>query len=328
MAGDIVITAAELDALYGASGTALKAYLCIRQRLDVASGLAGTKGRLSWQAIGEACETHIPRGAGEQVERPPRTSVQRAVADLVRRGVLMPAGSREALVFSMPLAATGSVTPNRNRASSGRVPGGVNRASSGRCNDVDLYDDFGVCEVEPGRVPGGFRAGEPGQHQGSRIKVYTPQAASTTLTEGGAPAVQRAAVEGSAEEQGPEMARAIEIVTMLRREGARLNAMDPRVLGWVRAGVSDAVLLAAMSAAQERRSSEGSAQPIGSGLLDVLVRDAHDRAEGRRPKARWWATDAGVVEEGRRLGLEAAIGESMDDFKARIKSAQSRGVVA
>ncbi|HQU89951.1 MAG TPA: hypothetical protein PLC58_15305, partial [Denitromonas sp.] len=178
MAGDIVITAAELDALYGASGTALKAYLCIRQRLDVASGLAGTKGRLSWQAIGEACETHIPRGAGEQVERPPRTSVQRAVADLVRRGVLMPAGSREALVFSMPLAATGSVTPNRNRASSGRVPGGVNRASSGRCNDVDLYDDFGVCEVEPGRVPGGFRAGEPGQHQGSRIKVYTPQAAS------------------------------------------------------------------------------------------------------------------------------------------------------
>ena len=42
---------------------------------------------------------------------------------------------------------------------------------------------------------------------------------------------------------------------MLRREGARLNAMDPRVLGWVRAGVSDAVLLAAMSAAQERRSS-------------------------------------------------------------------------
>ena len=44
MAGDIVITAAELDALYRASGTALKAYLCIRQRLDVASGLAGTKG--------------------------------------------------------------------------------------------------------------------------------------------------------------------------------------------------------------------------------------------------------------------------------------------
>ena len=133
MAGDIVITAAELDALYGASGTALKAYLCIRQRLDVASGLAGTKGRLSWQAIGEACETHIPRGAGEQVERPPRTSVQRAVADLVRRGVLMPAGSREALVFSMPLAATGSVTPNRNRASSGRVNPGNIKGQGSRC---------------------------------------------------------------------------------------------------------------------------------------------------------------------------------------------------
>ncbi|MCB1902075.1 MAG: hypothetical protein KDH16_22490, partial [Rhodocyclaceae bacterium] len=268
------------------------------------------------------------RGAGEQVDRPSRSAVQRAVADLARRGLVVPIGSREALVFSMPMAATGSVTPNRNRASSGRVPGGVNRASSGRYNDVDSYDDFCVDETETGRVPGGFRASEPGQHQGSRIKVYTPQAASTALTEGGAPAGQRAAVDGLAEEQGPEMARAIEIVTMLRREGARLNAMDPRVLGWVRDAVSDAVLLAAMSAAQERRSSEGSAQPIGSGLLDVLVRDAHDRAEGRRPKARWWATDAGVVEEGRRLGLEAAIGESMDDFKARIKSAQSRGVVA
>lgn len=328
MAGDIVITAAELDALYGASGTAVKAYLCIRQRLDVASGRSGTKGRLSWQAIGEACETHICRGAGEQVDRPSRSAVQRAVADLARRGLVVPIGSREALVFSMPLAATGSLTPNRTRASSGRVPGGANRASSVRCNDVDLYDDFGVCEAEPGRVPGGFRAGEPGQHQGSRIKVYTPQAASTTLTEGGAPAGQRAAVDCSSEDQGPEMTRAIEIVTMLRREGARLNAIDPRVLGWVRAGVSDAVLLAAMSAAQERRSSEGSAQPIGSGLLDVLVRDAHDRAAGRRPKVRWWATDAGVLEEGRRLGLEASVGESMDDFKARIKAAQQRGVVA
>ena len=101
------------------------------------------------------------------------------------------------------------------------------------------------------------------------------------------------------------MARAIEIVTMLRREGCALDAMDPRVLGWVRAGVSDAVLLAAMSAAQNTAAAR-KPQPIGSGLLDVLVRDAHDQAEvagrrrggGRRMRGCWrraaaWAGSVG-----------------------------------
>lgn len=38
----------------------------------------------------------------------------------------------------------------------------------------------------------------------------------------------------------------------------------------------------------------------------------------------WWTSDAGVIAEGKRRGLEPKIGESMASFKARVGSTQTK----
>ena len=75
--------------------------------------------------------------------------------------------------------------------------------------------------------------------------------------------------------------RAADIAVMLRKQGARLTSADPRVLQWARDGVSDSVLLDAMTLAIDSRQREGSAQPIGSKYLDTIARDLFERASGR-----------------------------------------------
>ncbi len=68
--------------------------------------------------------------------------------------------------------------------------------------------------------------------------------------------------------------RAIELTALLRKRGASLQASDPRVIAWAKAGVSDASVLAALEKAQQRRVDTCDPSPINAGYLDSILKSA------------------------------------------------------
>ena len=93
--------------------------------MDYASCKAGLKTRLSWNALGEAAETHVTRGSGQQIERPTLRQMRTAAEDLDRRGLVRRAGNDELLVFLLPFAVVKQARPNQTRQSDVRVASGV-----------------------------------------------------------------------------------------------------------------------------------------------------------------------------------------------------------
>ena len=116
----IYLTPEELDVLSRCSGVAVKAYLRIRARMDIATGQVGVKSGLSYQALREWTEEAVERGAGEQVVQPTLRGIRTAVDQLVRRGLLRRAKC-ERLVFKCVLAAVANARPNQTRHEPGRA---------------------------------------------------------------------------------------------------------------------------------------------------------------------------------------------------------------
>ena len=110
----IYLTVEELEALSRCSGVAVKAYLRIRARMDLDTGLVGVKSGLSYQALREWTEEAVEKGAGEAVVQPTMRNIRTAVEQLVRRGLLHRAKT-ERLVFKCLLAVAGEVRPKRTR---------------------------------------------------------------------------------------------------------------------------------------------------------------------------------------------------------------------
>lgn len=75
--------------------------------------------------------------------------------------------------------------------------------------------------------------------------------------------------------------RSVQIAILLRKNGAEVNAQDPRCIDWANRGFSDDALLAALEKAKQRRRSEQSDQPVNAGLLDAILRDSK-QARGAR----------------------------------------------
>ena len=117
----IYLTLIEFEALRGESDLAVRLYLNLRFRVDLASRLVGLKTRLSYQALREDCERWTPRGHGYQRTQPSLKALRVALDSLIRAKLLEKRG--DGLVFLMPLAATAAALastttpcPSENRA--------------------------------------------------------------------------------------------------------------------------------------------------------------------------------------------------------------------
>lgn len=159
---DFLISDREMEALYGASGAAVKLYLALRSRMDYASCKAGLKTRLSWNVLGEAAETHVTRGSGQQIERPTLRQMRTAAEDLDRRGLVRRVGNDELLVL-LPFAVVKQARPNQTRQSDVRVASGVTgqdtrqgqiRQTSSRRNGFRHH-----CAALPGSLQGRVASG-------------------------------------------------------------------------------------------------------------------------------------------------------------------------
>ncbi len=111
-AGEQLITfkRTELETLIGAGPLAFQAYVLLRWWMDYRTGITGRQRPISLAMLAAYCETHTPRGAGLQIEKPTEKSIRGAIDRLERTGLLHRlAGTR--LAFSLPMAAVASARP-------------------------------------------------------------------------------------------------------------------------------------------------------------------------------------------------------------------------
>lgn len=331
---DIVLTEDELVVLASCSGVAVKAYLRLRSRMDFDSGVVGLRSGVSYQALREWTEEEVEKGAGMMRIQPSLQAVRTALAQLVRRGLLV-RRPVDNLVFLLPLARVGSVRPNqtqhepnRGRRAVQHTEPNTNQTWQNSSNGAAFV--VGGCadpNIEPNANPT-----DPPPPNPTHIRypyTSTPQqAACTPDNEGAREEVGRAAAGLVARicggvpavEASPQMRRAGALVAMLRKQGVRSNAMDPRLLAWVSDGIADGLICKGVEVARQRRGDNP--QPINLGYLDAIVRGLVE--DEKRPPALppWWSSDALAEAKARELGVSgAAVGESREAFHGRIKAA-------
>ena len=338
---DIVLTEDELLVLASCSGVAVKAYLRLRSRMDFDTGVVGVRSGISYQALREWTEEEVEKGAGMMRIQPSVQTVRTALAQLVRRGLLV-RRPVDNLVFLLPLARVGSVRPNqtqhepnRGRPAKQRTEPNMNPTGSNASRGAGFG---GVEYAEPNTEPNKYPTDPPPPNPTHIRYPYTStpqQAACTPDNEGAREEVERAAaglvgklcggVPGV--EQSPQMRRASALVGLLRKQGVRCNAMDPRLLAWVAAGFADDLICKGVEVAKLRRG--GDPQPINLGYLDAIVRGLAEEAK-RPPKGpAWWSSDALAEAKARELGVRGAgVGESREAFHARIKAELLRSEAA
>jgi hypothetical protein len=166
----------ELEALHGLPFAAVSLYvLAIRQRMDYATGIAGERPRLSYQALSEWCRVESRQGVAE--ERLSRHQLARLLAQLERAGLIRRRPSRspgDHLVFRCPLA---------DRDSSVRKNPAQDSAQDSAQNPAQLP------HRENPRNPAQDSAQDseqnPAQHPGISVPMDTSSSSSTTV--GGRP---------------------------------------------------------------------------------------------------------------------------------------------
>lgn len=341
----IYLTPEELDVLSRCSGVAVKAYLRIRARMDIATGQVGVKSGLSYQALREWTEEAVEKGAGEQVVQPTLRGIRTAVDQLVRRGLLRRAKC-ERLVFKCVLAAVANARPNQTRHEPGRAktaepgtepdtepgtnPVGTEPNNGEGFDGAEWFEPGTVPDTEPDTNPAGQKQPNPAHIRGLS-KPSTPQAASTAEpglepeagVAGAIAAFWSAKKVGSDQPEEQLSRRATAMSVLLRQEQIPAQALNPTLLGWAEQGIRDEQLRAAVVLARQRREAEGSQQPINVGYLNACLQSV---LKPRKPKAdAWWLSVGAMEAKARELGIAGARpGEEMDAFKARITDALRR----
>lgn len=102
-----VMTRHEVDSLYGVGPLAFAVYVHLRLWMDEQTGVTGESRPVSYRLIEEACERHIARNRGEQIEKPGRKELRIAIEALERAEVVRKLPGELKLVFELPLARCG-----------------------------------------------------------------------------------------------------------------------------------------------------------------------------------------------------------------------------
>lgn len=115
--------------------------------------------------------------------------------------------------------------------------------------------------------------------------------------------------------------RALAIAALLRPRGMAITPGNPTVLRWAAdPGITDAGLLTAFETAEQRRA--GSPQPVNVGLVDAILADMTQQPRNGKPAAGWWESETATLAHGRTLGMNPRPGESMGEYRSRLREAK------
>jgi uncharacterized protein YdaU (DUF1376 family) len=107
--------------------------------------------------------------------------------------------------------------------------------------------------------------------------------------------------------------RANELVALFRKHDVHIYPTDLNVHKWAERGITDEQALGALTTAKQRRADADSDQPIGACYLNTFINDPNGPA--------WWSSSNAMLAKAAELGIaEARPGETMNDFRNRIKT--------
>lgn len=294
----IVLTGAELDALYGEPADVFKTYVCLRRRMDFASGLVGAEVELSWWALREDMYVEFAQGRHrDESGTPTEKRVRNKVDRLVKLGLIEHRTCYRKLVFYLPKAHRDKLVLKK-----------VGRTLVGQAGrtlvvsesiETTTFDD--VKNEEVGRT----LAGEVGHTSGIRKSTLSEIKQQHTA----------GAVDNSALLQFSKIADWLKTVEKRRGKILSIKADNHNVKSWVLQGVGADELDAAHAMAVADREKQASAAPISPGFLDIFVQ----RVVVKRVP--WFASWSGIVTHGAGLGITQSSEETDPAFKARVFAA-------
>ncbi len=308
----VYLTTAEIDAMYGSGPLSTCAYLWLRYWADIRTGIVGQTRPISLGMLRAYCETHVSKGAGVQIVQPSERNIRTALAGLERAGLLRRL-SGDRLIFRLLLAQTLPHVHSKPDADltglSDAQPDGVDNSPDALLGAVsDLSISMNATRYTP-------RTGRsnPTHIRDQRNKPSPDPAASLVM---GAPND----VPVAAGRNGRHEA----IAELFSEQGVVVGPGHPVIADLVAINVSDADLLAAVELARQAREAEGTGQPLNPGFIRAKLRKA---IEQKKPATvAWWSSVSAMEAQARKLNIPGARpGESLDEFKARIWSAQSAG---
>lgn len=304
----IFLVSAEFEALHGAGPLSAFAYLWLRTWVDIRTGVVGLSRPISLAMIRAYCETHVPKGAGVHIVQASERNVRTALASLERAGLIrrLP-GDR--LIFRLLLA---QLLPLAQIKPDVKLTGSFTEVSDAVDNPVEAVT--GARCAAPGyaiptRNQRIMRRPNP-THIRDRRNLPSHTAAIST-----APCPACATPVAAVDE------RQLAIAMLLNKHGVVAGPGHPVVQEWAVNGVRDADLLTAISLAKKAREEAGSVQPINLGFIRAKL----NKVIGQEKQGgTWWASIPTMEARAHELKIPGARpGESMDEFKARIWSAQS-----
>lgn len=116
--------------------------------------------------------------------------------------------------------------------------------------------------------------------------------------------------------------KVVDLVAWLRRNGAAVQAANPKVRAWVEEGIDEGLIARALDVAKDDRGP--SPQPVNAGLLDAIVRRLLVE-QARPPRARNWAVapDVELAARAQVLGV-ATYGKSRSEVVAAVVAREAR----
>jgi hypothetical protein len=104
-----------------------------------------------------------------------------------------------------------------------------------------------------------------------------------------------------------------EYASRLIPKNIAVTSQHPLLLAWVSENIEIEFIEQCVGLARQRKPWP---ERISAGYLDAIVRSE------LKPKqdSSWLMTDDGVIAKGREIGIDAKVGESMQDYRARLKA--------
>lgn len=304
----IVLTDEELDLLYDEPADVMKAYICLRRRMDFGTGMVGAVSAVSWWALREDMAVGAAQGRGDH-GTPTERMVRNKVEVLERLGLVERRTVYRKLIFVLPKAYTAEARSKEvGRTWVGQVGREVGR--------IESQEQQGFSE-EVGREVGRRLVGEVGHTSGSGFPISVVNKLP--------PPCPRP-VDNSAQENSVVVGG---YMTWLRKAERgrncviRIRDTDPILMAWAQGGVTREQLQAAYSECAWEREKRNDPSPINAPFLDAILRRKLNgsvvsrKAEADRPMA-WHTHAAGIAAKAQEIGLARHADEDEKTFVGRL----------
>ena len=307
----IVLTDEELDLLYDHPADVMKAYICLRRRMDFGTGIVGAVSGVSWWALREDMSVGAGQGRSDH-GTPTEKMVRNKVEILERLGLVERRTLYRKLIFCLPKA----YTAQARQKEVGRTWVGQVGQEVGRIESQEQQGFYG----EAGREVGRMEIGEVGHTSGSgkpsfSVSNKVPPPCTEPVDNFGAENPVVVAVGGFME--------------LLRKAERRRNCVirirdtDPLLTAWVKNGVTLELLQSAYDEAAWDREKHNDPQPINASFLNTILRRKLNakavcrRSDSGTPRA-WHSHAEGIAAKAQEIGLARHEGEDDQTFKGRV----------